>query len=378
MKNQFGWRVLLCAAAVGAGVGYAWSQEEEFPDLIEPEELIEPAPLLEEIEREEIESELTIPERIDEVEVDPADVEAMDIELDLSPDPSLMAFADMLAEGTAELLFEGTVTQDEAVSRAAENNIAASMLPETLQVLGTRALIFQDKTGLVLAAIRLPEAVRRNKAKVNPEIRMFGTDRGIAIEYRGWHTDKFVFKKCTVVFEYQVNVVDRNLASKKTFGRIKRPYEYIKVLSQPVDGTNGLYVLVIPTVEINKNKIGQPFTETHAAITQARNNATPPKTNNIAKVERWMVVEHELVHAEQIYRAYVQTVRKLKDDNRLCNPTKPISRHKAILAKTFTANWRALTASGHGGSHEQGRYPNTPAETEARQVMWRLLDARNP
>ncbi|RFB05958.1 hypothetical protein [Parvularcula marina] len=366
----------ICAILLAAtAFGVAQAQEEP----VEPVEPSEFPPLYEDLEREEIERNIPIPERIEEEDTGSENAEAMELELDLSPDPALMSFAALLEEGKAEIVLEGTKTQSEAMLLAAEYGIAMSQMPEALQILGTRALLFQKSTGRVLAAIRLPDGVRRNKEKVNPEIRMFGRENGqIAIEYRGWHTDKYEFEKCTIIFEYQVNVVDRNLASKKTFGRIQRPYEYIKVLSQPVDGTNGLYVLVIPTVEVNKKKIGQPFTETHLAITQSRKGANPAKTIDMPKVERWLVVEHELVHAEQIYRAYTQTVRKLVSDNKLCNPTKPIARHRAILQKTFTANWIKMTASGHGGSHEQGTYPNTPAETEAREVMWRLWDARNP
>lgn len=225
----------------------------------------------------------------------------------------------------------------------------------------------------------LPEDVRERIAAINPEIRMWGTDRGVAIERRGWRQEYLVRSgdgNCAVMLDFRVDVVERALASDSTFGRIRRPFELVKILVPPPPGRSGIYVLVIVRVEVNSKLFGKRFEETNTAITNARAGQQPALTSVVNAMPRWFVVEHELLHAEQIRRAYRDVISGVITDHRLCNPTRPVDQHKALTQAGFNSAWTQMTTGGAGGDHSNPNYPNTPAETEAREAAWALFDAR--
>lgn len=224
----------------------------------------------------------------------------------------------------------------------------------------------------------LPKKLRKLLDKLTPEVRIQFQNGTFLVEKRGWHSERFtnVAAQCVLIFDYRVNVVDRTLRSKTTFGKIERPFEFAKVLTKQTDGFDGLYVLVVPTVEVNTRKIGQAFTENHIGIAATRKAGN--KAIDIQSMPRWYVVEHELVHAEQIRKAYLAAWKSKVITPKLCNPTRPTSQNRARLLSQIEIDWKKLTVDGHAGGHQTGGYPNTVAETEARTASWASWDARTP
>ena len=270
-----------------------------------------------------------------------------------------------------ELLFEGLVTNEARAPFAALSPGVFFTLPP-FPVETDRKLDNFNPLGL-------PAPVRRRIAAITPEIRMFGTNRGISVERRGWAQNYVARSRdgnCAVMLDFRVSVVERRLASNTTFGRIRRPFELVKVLTPPPPGRNGLYVLVIVTVEVNSKLFGRRFEENNAAVKGEREGRTPPAPVVVGAMRRWFVVEHELKHAEQIRRRYQTAVNGVVNGNTLCRPTRPVNRHKALVEQGFNTAWRELTTGGQGGDHANANYPNTPAENEARRASWDLFDAR--
>ena len=271
-----------------------------------------------------------------------------------------------------ELFFEGRVP-------AGASGLLASLPPGLFLSLPPFPIEVRDPPS-DFNPLGLPRDVRARLARINSEIRMYGTDRGIVIEHRGWSQTYVATSRdssCAVLFDFRVNVVERRMAG-TTFGRIDRPFEHVQVLTPPPAGRSGLYVLVIATVEVNTGRIGDAFTETNQAIVNERASRNPPASSTVPAMPRWFIVEHELMHAEQIKRDYRAVVDKIANDEQLCRPTRPVDRHKALVEQGFDTSWQALTNGGAGGSHTSANYPNTPAETEAREAAWRLLDGRAP
>jgi hypothetical protein len=272
-----------------------------------------------------------------------------------------------LAEST--LLFEGILNSD--THKQIGLNRAGGIIPSVYLPEGFTPRDRSNPFGV-------PKALKRKLDKLSPEIRLHLRDGKVLVEKRGWHTERFTnaAAQCVLIFDYRVNVVDTALSSKTTFGQIKRPFEFTKVLTKQVDGFDGLYVLIVPTVQVNTRKIGQSFTENHRAIAAQRKAAN--QSVDIKSMPRWYVVEHELVHAEQIRKAYVAAWESEVMTPKLCNPNRPTTQHRARLVKKFDTDWTVMTANGHAEGHQTGGYPNTTAETEARSASWALWDVRTP
>lgn len=269
-----------------------------------------------------------------------------------------------------ELLFEGLVTDNttKALSGLTPGvflNIGFPLVPERGPV--------DDPIGLSRDA---HEVLRR----INPEIRLWGTNYGIAVERRGWSQTYIAGDSqaaCVILYDFRVDVRDVSLGRNGPFGRVPGAQWWVKVLTRQRHGKDGLYILVVTQVHINKDRIGQRFTENHNRVRAARQRGNRPIT--IPAMPRWFIVEHELGHVEQIRTAFRRVIDNVVRNNRLCNPNRPINRHKALVEQRFTQEWQRLTTSGIGGSHEMsGGYPNNEIEREVRERSWRLWDARNP
>lgn len=269
----------------------------------------------------------------------------------------------------APLLFEGILNAD--TQKQIGLNRAGGIIPSVYLPAGFTPRDRRNPFGV-------PKTLRRKLDKINPEVRLHLRDGKVVVEKRGWHTERFTntAAQCVLVFDYRVNVVDTALSSKTTFGQIKRPFEFAKVLTKQADGFDGLYVLIVPTVQVNTRKIGQSFTENHRSLAALRKAAN--KAIDIKSMPRWYVVEHELVHAEQIRKAYLAAWASEVMTPKLCNPTRPTNQHRARLVKKFDTDWKVMTANGHAEGHQTGGYPNTTAETEARSASWALWDVRTP
>lgn len=225
--------------------------------------------------------------------------------------------------------------------------------------------------------IGLPGDVLDILRHIRPEIRLWGTDLGVAVERRGWQQSVVVRSpSCLILYDFRVDVRDVSLGRNGPFGRVPGTRWWVVVLERRRHNTDGLYILVVTQVQINLDRVGQPFTENHNGVRKARENAGKPVT--IPAMPRWFIVEHELGHVDQIRTAFREVVDRIVRQFQLCNPTKPVVRHKALIEQGFAQAWQTLTANGAGGQHEMGSgYPNNEIEREVREKAWALYDARS-